>query len=103
MGDELLPCPLCCTPLSKDEAQALDMATERANICNAAFESSDGRHIPTEQIAEGLFWRMYDALTTTLDYASHEGWYHLANSQGRAYHEARALLSSLKVQQEGDG
>ena len=94
----------------KGQAPIPGLRKLRVNACWAAFESGDGRSIPTEQIEPGLFWRMYDfmnALAARLDgtgdaekeagnrdYA--DGFYAEAEA-------IRAFLDSLKVQQEGDG
>lgn len=73
---------------------------ERSAACTAAFHSPDGRHIPTEQITEGLIFRLYDALKEMLDLADSHNWGELASSEGQAFVDHSALLSSLKVQQE---
>lgn len=79
-----------------------------------AFHSPD-RHIPTEQIAEGLFWRMRDLLEDageTIELLANrlgaptESADRKADAEGYgswdALQDIRTLLDSLKVQQ-GDG
>lgn len=78
-----------------------DANRERIIACVNAFHSPD-RHIPTEQVIEGLFWQIHDAIAAVNDSALSIG----ADSYRVGTEELErllALLDNLKVQTEGDG
>ena len=78
--------------------------------CVSAFKDPQ-RSIPTDQITEGLFWRMYDVLGFYADPANWDDDHaccsqadHLDRMLGSKTfdigNKARALLDSLKVEQK---
>lgn len=82
----------------------------RQVACTAAFESPDGRSIPTEQIEPGLVWDLHDHLEQALRqwsmYAELDGERDLGvdpNPEGDMYRAAKTLLRKLSSLQPKRG
>lgn len=78
----------------------------RRNACVDAFHDAT-RSIPTEAIEEGVFWRIVDEVKAIYEMARRVDWQMKPYSAEDAFDDlhsiggrARALLSSLKVEQK---
>jgi len=70
---------------------------ERIIACVNAFHSPDGRTIATEDIAPGVVFRLHDTLNAFMQRASV-----LNVLEDDEREQARALLSSLKIERPGE-
>ena len=66
----------------------------RRHRCQMAFESDDGREIPTEAITQGLFWELMDQARDALGDIPHDSPVNLA----AGIQCLRALLAKLEPQ-----
>lgn len=109
MSAEQQPCPLCGTEnkfnadrqIDAAETDSLIAEINRADACQAAFESKDGRTIATESIGPGVVWGLLDKLEDMT--SRFEKCALLAGSAQEfvdiATKEARALLATLKIEE----
>jgi len=86
---------------------------KRTVACVNAFHSPDGRKIATEDIGEGLVWKLIDALERTAarcaahtliaaDQGKADDYAMMAHTE-TAGEDAYALLSSLKIREPENG
>lgn len=85
-------------------SEARNKAHERSAACTAAFESKDGRTIETEQISEGLFWKLMDEIQNVYEISRRGDWQPEPYSIEDAFNDLHkigsklgVLLNSLKV------